>query len=75
MKRYKVIPTTDDSKDDPKLQKYDDLKLDYWFLQSVVYFMDCLIISHRNKPVLTYKKNLIARKRTKRIPINLKSGI
>ena len=69
-KDTRFIPTTDDCKDDPKLQKYDDMKLDYWFLQSVVYFMDYLIISHRNKPVLTYKKNLIARKRTKQIPYN-----
>ena len=44
------LPTRDETaEDDPKLENYDDLQLDFWFLHSIEYF-DVLIndYKHRN---------------------------
>ena len=41
-----------DNKDDSKLLKYDNLKIDSWFLSSLNILMDHEMIKHRTKPVL-----------------------
>ena len=41
-----------ENKDDLKLLKYDDFKLDFWFLPWFSILMDHEMIKHRTKPVL-----------------------
>lgn len=45
-------------KDDPKLKKNDDLKLDFWFLHSIEYFSwFTIMIQQRNTRNPEVKKN------------------
>ena len=66
---YRVTHKRWDCNDDPKLWKYDDLKLEFWFLQSKE-FRWLLNWKAQKYACFGLQGTLNARKRTKQIPYN-----